>query len=134
MLPELVKAGCSIFGAYRSATIDKSLYQLRALDWDTSGSHLFNSFLATYISCHFKDPLLLILNSFFAGPMQRYPVVTIYHPDSNFGHPFANVGWAGWIGSITGMSSVQMAMSEKVTDHEFGKTSRFGKSIEICYH
>jgi len=94
MLPELVKAGCSIFGAGSTATIDGSLYQLRALDWDVS------------------------------GPLQQYPVVAVYHPDQ--GHPFANVGWAGWTSSITGMSSAQMAMSEKVTDHEFGTTSRFG--------
>jgi len=70
------------------------LYQLRALDWDTS------------------------------GPLQEFPLVTIYHPDN--GHAFANVGWAGWIASITGMSSAQMAMSEKVTDHDFGTTSRLG--------
>jgi len=94
MLPELVKAACSMFGAGKTATPDGSLYQLRALDWDTS------------------------------GPMQKYPVVTIYHPDN--GHAFANVGWAGWLGSITGMSSVHMAVSEKVTDHPFGESSRFG--------
>jgi len=94
MLPELVKAGCSMFGAGKTATPDGSLFQLRALDWDIS------------------------------GPLQQYPLVTIYHP--KYGHPFANVGWTGWIASITGMSSSQMGMSEKVTDHEFGSTSRFG--------
>jgi len=94
MLPELVQAHCSIYGAWGSATPDGSLYQLRALDWDVS------------------------------GPLQQYPVVTIYHPDQ--GHPFANVGWAGWIASITGMSSSQMGMSEKVTDHDFGTNSRIG--------
>jgi len=94
MLPELVQAHCSIYGAWGSATPDGSLYQLRALDWDTS------------------------------GPLQQYPVVTIYHPD--LGQPFANVGWAGWIASITGMSSAQMGMSEKVTDHDFGTNSRIG--------
>jgi len=94
MFPELVKAGCSMFGAGKTATPDGSLFQLRALDWDVS------------------------------GPLQKYPLVTIYHPDD--GHPFANVGWTGWVASITGMSSVQMAMSEKVTDYEFGETSRIG--------
>jgi len=94
MLPELVKAGCSIYGAGKTATPDGSLYQLRALDWDVS------------------------------GPLQNFPVVTIYHPAE--GHDFANVGWPGWISSITGMSSAKMAMSEKVTDHLFGETSRFG--------
>jgi len=96
MLPELVKAQCSIYGAWDTATPNGELLQLRALDWDTS------------------------------GPLQKYPVVTIYHPNSGNGHPFANVGWAGWISSITGMSSSQMGMSEKVTDHVFGTTSRIG--------
>jgi len=98
MLPELVKAGCSIFGAWSNATADNHLYQLRALDWDTS------------------------------GPMQKYPMVAVYHPDPNKfgGHPFANVGWAGWIGSITGMSSVHVGMSEKVADDHYGTSSREG--------
>jgi len=96
MLPELVQAQCSILGAWNSATADGSLLQLRALDWDTS------------------------------GPMQNFPVVTIYHPNSDMGQAFANVGWAGWISSITGMSSAQMGMSEKVTDHDFGTNSRIG--------
>ena len=34
------------------------------------------------------------------GPLQNFPTVVIYHPDN--GHAFANVGWAGWIASISG--------------------------------
>lgn len=44
------------------------------------------------------------------GPFPKYPLIVVYHP--NEGHAFANVGWVGWIGSITGMSSNQMAISE----------------------
>jgi len=96
MMPELLKAQCSIFGAWNTATPDKHLIQLRALDWDTS------------------------------GPMQNFPAVVVYHPSNGNGHAFANVGWTGWIGLLTGMSAVQMAISEKVTDHVFGTTSRIG--------
>jgi len=61
------------------------------------------------------------------GPFPKYPAVVVYHPDQ--GHAFANVGWIGWIGSITGMSSSQMAISEigiYFTDSSWGNSSRFG--------
>jgi len=95
MLPELVQAACSMFGAWGRSTPGGNLYQLRALDWDTS------------------------------GPLQAYPTVTIYHPKPGNGHAFANVAWAGFIGSLTGMSSVPLAISEKVGD-DFGEMSRIG--------
>lgn len=38
----------------------------------------------------------------FIGPFKNYPQITVYHPKDQ-GHPFANIGWTGWIGSITGM-------------------------------
>lgn len=34
------------------------------------------------------------------GPFKDFPQVTVYHPTS--GNAFANIGWTGWIGSITG--------------------------------
>jgi hypothetical protein len=48
--------------------------QLRALDWDVD------------------------------GPFRNFPQLTVYHPTPNStnGHPFVNIGWTGWIGSITG--------------------------------
>jgi len=95
MLPELVQAACSMFGAWGTSTPDGSLYQLRALDWDTS------------------------------GPLQMYPTVTVYHPKAGNGHAFANVAWAGFIGTLTGMSSVPLGISEKVGD-DFGWESRIG--------
>ena len=36
------------------------------------------------------------------GPFKNYPQITIYHPNSGNGYAFANIGWTGWIGSITG--------------------------------
>lgn len=95
MLPELVQAACSMFGAWGKSTPGGALYQLRALDWDTS------------------------------GPLQTYPTVTIYHPKPGNGHPFANVAWAGFIGTLSGMSSMPLAVSEKVGD-DFGEMSRIG--------
>jgi len=61
------------------------------------------------------------------GPFPKYPAIIVYHP--NEGHTFANVGWVGWIGSITGMSEVQTAISEigvYFSDASWGEESRFG--------
>lgn len=62
------------------------------------------------------------------GPFVDYPAVIVYHP-SKLGHAFANVGFLGWIGSITGMSSAKLGISEigvSYPDPSFGKESRFG--------
>ena len=68
------------------------------------------------------------------GPFKNYPQVTVYHPNSGNGHAFANVGWTGWLGSITGISSYQMAISEigvSFPDSTFGKESRFGTPFTV---
>jgi isopenicillin-N N-acyltransferase-like protein len=109
MIGELTKGSCSMYGAWGGATADGNTLQMRALDWDTS------------------------------GPFQDYPQVTVYHKSSsesvdgrirgNEEATFANVGWTGWIGSITGMSESQTAISEigvSFPDSTFGKESRFG--------
>eukprot|EP00054_Salpingoeca_dolichothecata_P003339 m.26484 g.26484 ORF g.26484 m.26484 type:complete len:436 (-) comp13773_c0_seq2:137-1444(-) len=102
MIGELTKGDCSMFGAWGDALKNTNgLLQLRALDWDTD------------------------------GPFQNFPQITVYHPTpgTNNGHAFANIGWTGWIGSITGMSSTQMAISEigvAFPDSTFGRESRFG--------
>lgn len=93
MLPELIKAHCSMFGAYGPATANTEaqgkLYQLRALDWSAN------------------------------GPFQEYPAVITYHPSSieaggPGGHPFSILAWSGFVGALTGMSSVDMGICEKV--------------------
>jgi hypothetical protein len=61
------------------------------------------------------------------GPFQEYTQITIYHPTQ--GHAFANVGFTGFIGSFSGMSSVKTGTSEigvSFPDDTFGKESRFG--------
>jgi hypothetical protein len=46
------------------------------------------------------------------GPFKDFPAVVVYHPSgNNSGHPFVNVGFVGWIASLTGISSVQLAIS-----------------------
>jgi hypothetical protein len=61
------------------------------------------------------------------GPFRDYPQVTVYHPSE--GHPFANVGYCGFIGSFSGMSSVCTGTSQigvSYPDDTFGKESRHG--------
>ncbi|XP_072044139.1 protein dcd1A-like [Amphiura filiformis] len=100
MLGELTKGDCSMFGAWNSAVPKPgTILQLRALDWNVD------------------------------GPFKNHPQVTVYHPNSGNGRAFANLGWSGWIGSITGMNDRQMAISEigvSYPDDSFGSESRFG--------
>jgi len=87
MIPELIKAACSMIGAWGPAINlagpDNTLFQLRALDWDTG------------------------------GPFANYPLVTIHHPPATDGVPFATWGWTGFVGAITGFSSSSVGICEK---------------------
>jgi isopenicillin-N N-acyltransferase-like protein len=101
LVGEVTKGHCSMFGVWGDATKSTGkTIQLRAFDWATD------------------------------GPFQSYPQVTIYHPKSQEnGHAFANIGFAGWIGSFSGMSSTQLAVSEigvAYPDETFGSESRIG--------
>jgi isopenicillin-N N-acyltransferase like protein len=83
MIGEITRGACSLYGAWGNATKDSKVLQLRALDWDCG-----------------------------AG-LQDYPLVTIYHPsNTSLGYPFANIGWTGWIGTLSGMSSNKIGISE----------------------
>ncbi|CAF1607958.1 unnamed protein product [Rotaria sp. Silwood1] len=100
MLGEITRGRCSLYGLWGNATLGGKTLQLRALDWDVD-----------------------------AG-LQDYPVVTIYHPrTSKLGHTFANVAWAGYIGTLTGMSSYRLGISEigvSFPDDTFGDESMSG--------
>mmetsp|Transcript_27006 Transcript_27006/g.23893 ORF Transcript_27006/g.23893 Transcript_27006/m.23893 type:complete len:290 (-) Transcript_27006:537-1406(-) len=74
LLPELIKAQCTIAGAWGEATAGNATLQLRALDWDAS------------------------------APMSKHPLVSVYHFDIEGSQTFANFGWAGIIGSLAGFS------------------------------
>lgn len=73
-------------------------YQLRALDFDTT------------------------------GPFKDFPQITVYHP-SDQGHPYAQVSWPGNVGSLSGFSSEQIAISEigvYFPDESFQQGKRLG--------
>jgi hypothetical protein len=87
MIGEVTKGSCSMFGAWGTATASTgSLLQLRALDWDVD------------------------------GPFKNFPQITVYHAtNSSDGNSFANVGWTGWIGSITGINDKRMVKQHFAT-------------------
>lgn len=95
MFPELIKAACSIVGAWGQATVDGGLYHLRALDWGTT------------------------------NPFRQFPTFTVYHPNEGNGHPFATLGWNGFIGALTGYSPY-VGAGEKVWIHYNGTDARAG--------
>lgn len=84
ILPELTQAHCTVLGAWGSATEGGRLLHLRALDWDA-----------------------------FA-PINRYPTIIVYSPTEAGSSPFANIGYLGLIGSLTGISKVGISVGEKV--------------------
>jgi len=98
----LTQGKCSMYGAWQQAldpNYPTSLLQLRSLDWDMD------------------------------GPFRNLSSITIYHPLSNNGHSFANIGFPGFIGGLTGMSSTKLGISEigvAFPDSTFGKQSRVG--------
>ena len=48
--------------------------------------------------------------------IQKFPTIVVYAPKA--GHAFANIGWAGVIGSVTGISSIPLAISEIGDDYD----------------
>jgi len=95
LFPELIKAACTIVGAWGNATSDGGLYHLRGLDWGTT------------------------------NPFRQFPTVTVYHPIEGLGHPFATLGWNGFIGALTGYSPY-VGAGEKVWIHYNGTDVRAG--------
>jgi isopenicillin-N N-acyltransferase-like protein len=66
------------------------------------------------------------------GPFKDYPAMVIYHPTEYKGkksYAFANLGFVGWVGTFSGVSENQMAISEigvSYPDETFGSESRIG--------
>lgn len=100
MIGELTKGTCSMFGAWGKATELGKTLQLRSLDWD------------------------------FDGPYWKYPLITVYHPNSKkLGNKWMNIGFMGWVGVISGINEHRLAVSEigvYFRDDSWGKESRFG--------
>jgi len=80
MIPELFKAACTIVGAHGAATKDGKLLHLRGLDW---------------------LPL---------APISQHPSIVIYEPTEIGSNVFANIGYLGLIGTLTGMSKNGISM------------------------
>ena len=83
LLPELVKAACTVAGIWKEASADLRTLHMRALDWD------------------------------YKNPINKYPLITVYHPSDEKLQTHANVGWVGLIGSLTGISK-KVSLGEKV--------------------
>ena len=114
LIPELIKAACTVLGAWGDSTVSSTLVHLRSLDWDEK------------------------------APIAKYATVTIYHPNSSYegyqhyfhqyykenyskSYAFANFGYAGLLGSLGAYSELSIGLGQKVwiTD-EKDITTRFG--------
>ena len=83
MFPELIKAACTVAGVWGKASANGQTLHLRALDWDSK------------------------------NPISKNPTLVVYHPSDPKLHNHANFGWAGFIGSMTGVSEF-LSLGEKV--------------------
>jgi exportin-7 len=114
LLPELIKAACTVLGAWNESTVSSGLLHVRSLDWDAE------------------------------APIAQFATVTIYHPNASYpgyaehfhkyykqqnytSHTFANFGYVGLIGSLNAYSEASIGLGEKVwITKEQDITSRFG--------
>lgn len=74
ILPELIKAACTVAGIWNTASKDKQTLHMRALDWDA------------------------------ANPISKFPIMMVYHPSGKGLNKHANLAWVGFVGSLTGIS------------------------------
>eukprot|EP00830_Metopus_es_P003093 TRINITY_DN12957_c0_g1_i1.p1 TRINITY_DN12957_c0_g1~~TRINITY_DN12957_c0_g1_i1.p1 ORF type:complete len:454 (-),score=69.86 TRINITY_DN12957_c0_g1_i1:95-1456(-) len=84
MFPELIKAACSLVGAWKVATLDNHLLFLRALDWSVD------------------------------SPVTKNPAIVVYKSEEKGSNPYAAFGYAGLIGAFTAVNSKGVAIGEKV--------------------
>jgi len=114
LLPELIKASCTVLGAWSGSTEASTLLHLRALDWDS------------------------------LAPIASFATVTVYHPNASYpgyaehfhkyykqqnytSHAFANFGYIGLIGSLGAYSEASVGLGEKVwITEEKDITTRLG--------
>lgn len=97
LIPELLKASCSIGGWWGKSTQSGQLLQLRALDWEEH------------------------------APIAKFPLIAVYHPTEEGSVPFANIAWVGFLGSLTGYSSARIGVSERLRGGAPDTMTRFGK-------
>eukprot|EP01147_Barroeca_monosierra_P002763 gene2762-5620_t len=105
LFPELIKASCSMFGAWGPALANSTEHHTQ----DSSGHSFY------YYNLINLDTLnqLRALDWGLDNPLINYSVVVVYHPEKGDGHPFASVTWTGFIGSVTSYGGY-VGVSEKV--------------------
>jgi hypothetical protein len=114
MIPEMIKAHCTVLGAWGNSTVGSTLLHLQALDWDDK------------------------------APIAKYATITVYHPNASYegyidhfhdyykqrnytSHTFANFGYPALIGSLGAYSEASIGLGSKVwLPDETDITTRFG--------
>jgi hypothetical protein len=81
LFPELIRAACTVVGAWGKATSDGKVIQLRALDWDSK------------------------------APITKYPTAIVYHSTEPGSQVFANIGFAGLIGTLSAQSAAGIGIA-----------------------
>lgn len=74
LIPELIKAACTVAGLWGPATAQRNTLHMRSLDWDNN------------------------------NPINEFPVAIVYQPSTEGLYPHINLAWVGFIGSMTGVS------------------------------
>jgi hypothetical protein len=69
-----VKAACTVAGVWGSASQNNHTLHMRALDWDS------------------------------ANPINKFPLLAIYHPSEKGTKKHMNLGYVGFVGILTGLS------------------------------
>lgn len=83
MLGELTRGRCSMLGQWGKGLADPTgLITMRALDWDMT------------------------------GPFKNFPELTVYHAYGENEVSFVNIGWSGWVGSLSGVNEAQLSVHE----------------------
>lgn len=92
----LLGTSCSNFCANSSATGDGKMYTVRILDW---GLHKLSK-------------------------LHEYPLITVIVPEKGKGIPSANIGWAGFLGAVSGMNAEGITLGEMGYGDPEGETMR----------
>lgn len=94
MMEGVYGTSCSNFSATGKATPDSTMYTVRILDW---GLHKISK-------------------------LHEYPLLTVSVPDK--GIPSVNVGWAGFLGAVSGMNAQGITLGEMGYGDPEGETMR----------
>lgn len=74
IVPETIKAACTVAGVWGAAAFNNHTLHVRSLDWDAG------------------------------NPISKFPIIVVYHPSDPNLIVHANIGWIGFVGVLTGMS------------------------------